>query len=277
MCALPTLPPCAVTTSMYVIKEGEVTVSVIGHIHGHTADPTATMRRLYHLGVIGRGQWFGERTLLTGPCPRPLLQLVMQLLGCACVTVLVCGVCVSLCDRHCVYLCMCVCVSVCVDVCRGEERLHVQYLHTGDRVRDWVQTVQPVEEANQCAVDARTHGETGAQVCSCVCSRACACVFTGVPACLCVCVCYCVRVRACACVCSGVPACLRVCLCVPVCLCMSVCYCVRVRPCACVFSLSLSRCVCVCVCAGLTGCRRCLRWRVLAPRAPSVPPHTTTS
>lgn len=47
---------------MYVIKEGEVLVSAVSA----AGEGSKKKKHVYSLGVIGRGQWFGERSLLTG-------------------------------------------------------------------------------------------------------------------------------------------------------------------------------------------------------------------
>ena len=59
------------------------------------------------------------------------------------------------------------------------------------------------------------------------CVRVCVCVCVCVRVCVCVCVCVCVRVCVvCVCVCVCVRACVRVCVCVCVCMCVWFCVCV---------------------------------------------------
>jgi CRP-like cAMP-binding protein len=52
---------------MYVIKSGEVMVTAVpkSEVDNQTRYPSQR-RRVFNLGVIGAGQWFGERPLLTG-------------------------------------------------------------------------------------------------------------------------------------------------------------------------------------------------------------------
>jgi CRP-like cAMP-binding protein len=62
-----TCPCAAVSTTMYVIKSGEVTVSAFPKAEVDSSSKYPTQRRrVFNLGVIGAGQWFGERPLLTG-------------------------------------------------------------------------------------------------------------------------------------------------------------------------------------------------------------------
>ena len=55
----------AVTSVMYIIKEGDVLVTAVSQ-PADAGEGEDRKSHVYNLGLIGRGQWFGERSLLTG-------------------------------------------------------------------------------------------------------------------------------------------------------------------------------------------------------------------